>query len=60
MYINKLEIVSVLRSGGLHDRADWVERELPDLVDTRKNAALLKMLGVDPAALPPAQVVWPG
>ncbi len=60
MYINKVEIVSVLRSRGLHDRADWVERELPNLVDTGKNAALLKMLGVDSAALPPAQVAWPG
>jgi len=60
MYIDKTEIVSVLRSRGLHDRADWVERALPDLVDTGKNAALLKMLGVDATALPPARVAWPG
>jgi hypothetical protein len=56
MYIDKAEILSMLRSRGLHARADWVERELPDLVDTGRNAALLKMLGVDPGAIPPARV----
>ena len=53
MYIDKAEILSMLRSRGPHARADWVERELPDLVDTGKNAALLKMLGVDRGAIPP-------
>jgi hypothetical protein len=57
MHIDKAEIISVLRSRGLHDRADWVDRELPELVDTYNNAALLQMLGVDPAAIPPAHVV---
>jgi hypothetical protein len=55
MHIDKAEI-SVLRSRGLHRRADWVDRELPELVDIYKNAALLGMLGVDPAAIPPAHV----
>jgi len=54
MYIEKAQIISALRSRGLDDRAAWVERELPDLVETGKNAALLKMLGVDPADIPPA------
>jgi hypothetical protein len=56
VYIDKAEIISVLRSRGLNARADWVDRELPELVDTYKNAALLRMLGVDPAGLSPAHV----
>ena len=56
MYIDKADIISVLRSRGLNARADWVDRELPGLVDTYKNAALLRMLDVDPAALPPVDV----
>jgi len=52
--IDKAEIVSALRSRGLHARADWVDRELPDVVDTYKNGALLQMLGVDPDTISPA------
>jgi hypothetical protein len=55
MYIHKAEIIAVLRSRGLQDRADWVDRELPDLVDTYKNDSLLQMLGVDPTAISPAE-----
>jgi hypothetical protein len=54
MYIHKAGIISVLRSRGLHARADWVDRELPDVVDTYKNGSLLQMLGVDPATISPA------
>jgi hypothetical protein len=56
LYIDKADIISVLRSRGLNARADWVDRELPGLVDTYKNAALLRMLDVDPAALSPVDV----
>jgi hypothetical protein len=56
MHIDKAAIVSVLRSRGLDARADWVDRELPDLVDTYKNSALLQMLGIDPATIPPVDV----
>ena len=56
MHISKTEIVSALRSRGLNARADWVDRELPELVDVYKNASLLQMLGVDPAGIPPAPV----
>jgi hypothetical protein len=56
MYIDKAEIISVLRSRGLHARADWVDRELPENVDTYKNGALLRMLDIDPAAIPPVDV----
>jgi hypothetical protein len=54
MQIDKAEIISVLRSRGLNARADWVDRELPDVVDTYKNGALLQMLGVDPDTISPA------
>lgn len=56
MYIEKAEIIRVLRSRGLHERAHWVDRDLPELVDTYKNRALLDMLGVDPAAITPVDV----
>jgi hypothetical protein len=47
MHVEKSEIVAALRSRGLHDRADWVDRELPPLVDTHANGSLLQMLGID-------------
>jgi hypothetical protein len=56
MHVDKAEIIAVLRSRGLHERADWFDRELPELVDTYKNAALLDMLGVDPTAMSPVDV----
>jgi hypothetical protein len=56
MYIDKAEIITLLRSRGLHDRADWFDRELPELVDTHRNRALLEMLGVDPADFAPVDV----
>jgi hypothetical protein len=49
VYIDKVEIVVMLRSRGLSERADWVDRTLPTLVDTAKNSSLLQMLDVDPA-----------
>ena len=56
MYIEKSEIIKGLRSRGLNDRADWVDRDLPPLVDTDKNGALLKMLGIDIATMSPVDV----
>jgi hypothetical protein len=56
MLIDKAEIVATLRSRGLQARADWVNRELPPLVDTYENGALLRMLDIDPAAMAPANV----
>jgi hypothetical protein len=46
-YIDKAEIIAVLRARGLPDRADWVDRQLPDQVDPYDNAALLRMLNLD-------------
>ncbi|BCB74821.1 hypothetical protein GCM10022251_53570 [Phytohabitans flavus] len=51
MHIDKSQIIEVLRSKGLHDRADWVDRELPEVVDTSKNSSLLRMLQIDPTAI---------
>jgi hypothetical protein len=54
MYIDKADIVATLRSRGLNERAEWVDRDLPRLVDTSKNAALLRMLDIDAATMTPA------
>lgn len=57
MLIDKGKIVDALRRRGQHDRADWVDRQLPDRVDTLRNASLLATLDLDPTDLadePPA------
>jgi hypothetical protein len=51
MKIDKSRIVEALRERGLHARADWVDRELPDSVDADKNASLLVTLNLNPADL---------
>lgn len=56
MHIEKAEIIATLRSRGLHARADWVDRQLPRLVDTYKNDSLLSTLDIDPAAMSPVEV----
>jgi hypothetical protein len=53
-HVDKAAIVATLRSRGLNDRADWVDRALPELVDTHRNAALLRNLDIDPAAMAPS------
>ena len=50
-HVNRAEIVSILRSRGKHARADWFERELPEIVDIAKNRSLLATLEIDPAEL---------
>jgi hypothetical protein len=57
VHVNKAEVMAQLRSRQLHARADWVDRELPELIDTYKNSALLKMLGIDLDAMAPANMV---
>lgn len=59
-HLDKAEIVAVLRSRGLDARADWVDRNLPDLVDVYRNAALLQMLDIDPAAIAAEPEPQPG
>ena len=55
MNIDKAEIITVLRAKGANAKADWVDRQLPALVDTDVNSALLEMLEVDVAVLTPAK-----
>lgn len=55
--VDKQKILQVLRERGLHARADWVDRQLPERVDLDKNVGLLATLNIRPADLadPPAQ-----
>ncbi|WP_426513164.1 hypothetical protein ACPPVO_22585 [Dactylosporangium sp. McL0621] len=55
MFIDKAEIVAALRSRGLDARADWVDRALPEFVDTSANAALLQTLGISVDHVPAQQ-----
>jgi hypothetical protein len=43
--------VATLRARDLDRRADWVEKDLPTLIDTAGHASLLRSLGVDVDAL---------
>jgi hypothetical protein len=38
--VRRSVVVATLRSRDLHGRADWVEKELPALIDTSKNASM--------------------
>ena len=51
MLIDKTEIMALLLSRGNEDRAAWVDRVLPALVDTDANASLLRLLDVDPSTM---------
>jgi hypothetical protein len=55
MNIDKAKVITVLRARGQDARADWLDREFPDLIDTYKNGALLRMLDIDPDAIAPAE-----
>ncbi|MDW5330775.1 hypothetical protein [Plantactinospora sp. KLBMP9567] len=56
MHIHRAEIVARLRARGLSARADWVDRELPRMVDTNLNGSLLRMLDIHPATMTPADI----
>lgn len=55
MQIAKSKVVDALRRRGEDTRADWVERELPEVIDTTKHGGLLRTLKLDPARLDEAQ-----
>jgi hypothetical protein len=55
--VKKTVMVATLRSRDLRGRADWVDKELPALIDTARNASLLRTLGIDLEALTPD--AWP-
>ena len=51
MQIPKEQILEFLRSRGDQDKASQAEGELPDQVDTDRDAGLLQKLGIDPSDL---------
>ena len=54
MIIDKQVILNALRDRGQHKRADWVDMELPDEVDTYVHAGILSTLRIDPAEFSPS------
>jgi len=50
-YVDRAEVVANLRSRDLQSRADWVDRQLPALINTFENASLLRTLGIDVSSL---------
>ncbi|MFE9207310.1 hypothetical protein [Micromonospora sp. NPDC007230] len=49
MKIDKSKVLEALRERGQHSRADWVDRELPDRIDTTKHSGILATLDLNPA-----------
>jgi hypothetical protein len=47
MTVAKSKVLAALRSRGLDDRANWVDRVLPEQIDTARNASLLGLLALD-------------
>ena len=51
MQIPKQQILDLLREQGKGDQAGQADQELPDQVDTDKDAGLLEKFGLSPADL---------
>lgn len=51
MEIDKHQIIDMLKSKGDDDKAQRAQTELPDKVDTDKDAGLLSKFGIDPTDL---------
>lgn len=51
MIISKAAVLAVLRQRGQHRRADFVDRELPEQIDTTQHGGLLATLNLDLAEL---------
>jgi hypothetical protein len=49
MTISKAAVITALRQRGQHSRADFVDRELPDRIDTTRHGGLLATLHLDPS-----------
>lgn len=47
MIVEKSKVLAILRGRGQSDRADWVDRTMPDEIDTAKNSGLLNLLKLD-------------
>jgi hypothetical protein len=55
VYVDKTEVIAQLHARQLHDRAQWVDRQLPGKIDAGKNHSLLQMLGIDLDATTPEE-----
>ena len=51
MQIDKNTVLDLLRERGQQDQASQAEQELPDQVDTDRDAGLLQRFGLDPQEL---------
>jgi hypothetical protein len=51
VFIDKAGVLEVLRARELYGRADWLDREMPALIDIIANASLLRTLGIDADAM---------
>jgi hypothetical protein len=51
MQLDKETILNFLRDRGETDKAEQASQELPDQVDTERDAGLLERLGIDPQEL---------
>ena len=51
MQIDKNTILELLRERGQQDQANQADQELPDQVDTDRDAGLLQRFGLDPQEL---------
>ncbi len=51
MQIDKSQIIDLLKSRGEDDKASQAESELPETVDTEKDAGMLGKLGINPQDL---------
>lgn len=51
MQIPKEQILDFLRQQGKEDKVGEADQQLPDQVDTEKDAGLLQKFGVDPGEL---------
>jgi hypothetical protein len=49
--VQKSLVLEALRHRGLDERADWVDRAMPEDIDVQRNASLLDTLGIDAQTL---------
>jgi len=49
--VRKSALLEALRHVGLNERADWVERAMPEDIDLQRNASLFDTLGIDARTL---------
>jgi hypothetical protein len=51
MIIEKARVLTILRERGQNGRADFVDREMPDRIDSAQHGGLLATLRLDPTEL---------